>query len=44
VVRGVDVKGTIHQPIIAFFVVSTEELNLGIVRQENTKDFLKIIM
>jgi len=43
-VRGVGVKATIHQPIIVFFVVSTEELNLGIVRQENTKDFLKIIM
>jgi hypothetical protein len=44
VVRGVDVKATTHPPIIVSFAVSTEELNLGIARQENTKDFLKIIM
>jgi len=43
VVRGVDVKVTTHPPTIVFFAVSTEELNLGIARQENTKDFLRII-
>tara|TARA_R100001082_G_scaffold109681_2_gene87441 strand:- start:613 stop:747 length:135 start_codon:yes stop_codon:yes gene_type:complete len=44
VVRGADVKGTIHPLTIVFFVVSIEEQSLGIARLENTKDFLKIIM
>jgi len=43
-VLGVDVKATTHPLTIVSFAVSTEELNLGIARQENTKDFLKIIM
>tara|TARA_B100001250_G_scaffold155408_1_gene133563 strand:+ start:127 stop:261 length:135 start_codon:yes stop_codon:yes gene_type:complete len=44
VVRGVAAKATTHPLTIVSFVVSTEEQSLGIVRQENTKDFLKIIM
>jgi len=43
-VLGADVKATTHPPTIVSFAVSIVEQNHGIARQENTKDFLKIIM
>jgi len=42
-VLGADVKATTHPLTIVSFVVSIVEQSLGIVRQENTKDFLRII-
>jgi len=44
VVRGAAAKATIPLQRIVIFVCSIMGQNLGIVRQENTKDFLKIIM
>jgi len=43
VVRGVAAKATTHPRTIVIFACSTMGQNLGIVRPENTKDFLRII-
>jgi len=43
VVRGVAAKATTHPLTIVIFVCSIMGQSHGIVRPENTKDFLRII-